>query len=279
MALVAAWVCAYGGYVAGQTDQESRKAVGSGAWRTAREVSREEWGLALAQGWGTEESPGSESAENGGETVAVPAGQAEIIELTRETARDMYIPERVGLGLIWAESEFDPTAYRHTSPEDHSIGLGQQTFRWSEFWRGSYDDPDALARWRRAYTHPGYALGQAFRQLQILQQAGDSDLQWLCRYNKRDGNVAPAVRARYQAGLDWADTYLKGDTPTMDTGHDFSGGFADKAQEMRDLGEDPGLPLTDEEQWGSAIAQVTTTGLMLWAPGGQPLFLADIRQM
>jgi hypothetical protein len=199
----------------------------------------------------------------------------EIIELTIENAQRKGIPERVGLALIWAESNFDPNATRHTSDEDYSVGLGQQTFRWSEFWRGSYDDHDAITRWMEAYYDPHYALMRAFQQMVSIRQPMDSDLDWLCRYNKRDGNVAPSVRKRYQDGLDWADQYLgeKGDTVAE---HEFQLGFAQKADELRVNGGDPGTPLTDEEQWGSATVQVTTTGLMIYVPGGPPNFLAGV---
>ncbi len=202
-----------------------------------------------------------------------------IVEMTRNYAQVAGIPERVGLALIWAESQFDPNAYRHTSPEDHSIGLGQQTFRWSEFWRGSYNDPAALEEWRQAYLDPEYALDRAFRQMQSIFRFYDTDLGWLCRYNKRDGRVTPAVRQRYADGLAWADHYLATrEEPTVDTGHVFSGGFELKAQELQAAGEDPGVPLTGEEAWGSATVQVTTTGLMVYVSPGSPLFLADIGQ-
>jgi hypothetical protein len=59
-------------------------------------------------------------------------------------------------------------------------------------------------------------------------------------------------------------------------GYEFSGGFAEKAEQIREMGEDPGEPLTAEEQWGSATVQVTTTGLMVYVSPGQPLFLAAV---
>lgn len=194
--------------------------------------------------------------------------RAAIIELTREHARDAGIPERVGLALIWAESNFDPLAYRHTGPEDHSIGLGQQTFRWSEFWHGSYNDRD-ITDWKLAYSDPDYALTRAFLQMNALRR--NNHLEWLCRYNKRDGNVAPSVRRRYQEGLNWADGYLATE-PTMGE-HEFTGGFAELAAQL----DDPGDPVTGEEPWGSATVQVTTTGLMVWVDGMTPYFLAGTR--
>jgi hypothetical protein len=194
----------------------------------------------------------------------------EIIRLTAEHAVRSGAPERVGLGLIWAESKFDPTAYRHTSPLDHSIGLGQQTFRWSEYWQGTYDDPTAIAAWKDAYSDPDYALMRAFQQMAAIRQPGDDDLLWMCRYNKRSGIVAPGVRQNYQDGLIWADTWLRQREEQGMGEHTFEAGFADLAATL----DDPGVPVTDEEQWGSATVQVTTTGLMVWAPGMQPGFLA-----
>jgi hypothetical protein len=197
----------------------------------------------------------------------------EVIELTREHAREAGIPERVGLALIWAESNFDPNATRHTSNEDYSVGLGQQTFRWSEFWQGSYQDHDAINRWMEAYYDPHHALQQAFRQMDALRPRGPqgTHLNWLCRYNKRDGNVAPAVRARYQAGLNWADAYLQEHIAVSE--HEFTGGFAAYVEELSRAGYYAGEPLTGEEQWGSATVQVTTTGLLIYVSPGQPLFL------
>jgi hypothetical protein len=197
--------------------------------------------------------------------------KGEIIKRTAVSAHEHGIPARVGLALIWAESKFAPTAYRHTSPEDHSIGLGQQTFRWSEFWQGTYDDPDSIAAWKAAYSDPDFALMRAFDQLKSIKQPGDDDLLWLCRYNKRSGIVAPGVRQNYLDGLIWADSYLFGRRQMPD--HEFTGGFAQLAEHL----DDPGVPVTDEEQWGSATVQVTTTGLMVWASGMQPGFLVFTR--
>lgn len=225
-------------------------------------VSRNTKRMALAQSGGTQE-----------QTERQTMTRDEVIEMTRRYADVFSLPERVGLGLIWAESDFDPDAYRHTSPEDHSIGLGQQTFRWSEFWTGRYQDQAALNRWKEAYSVPSHALSRAFNQMAGLRR--DDHLDWLCRYNKRDGNVTPGVRRRYQLGLNWADEYLR-EHAEMDTGYEFSGGFAKKAAELQEMGVDTGQPLTGEEQWGSVTAQLTTTGLFVYKSPGDALFLAAV---
>lgn len=278
LVVVAAWLYTGHPHPVRAPHQDGPAGLGRHDGGVSGEVSQQgRHGLALAPRGGSAQLPGETGEGDGNNPVDVQTERQaeddmtrdEIIELTRETAERKGIPERVGLALIWAESNFEPLAYRHTSPEDHSIGLGQQTFRWSEFWRGSYDDPAAIARWMEAYSDPDHALAVAFRQMDTLRV--DDHLEWLCRYNKRSGQVAPSVRRRYQDGLNWADEYLRGDTIM---GHEFSGGFADLALSLEENGKDPGEPLMPEEQWGSATVQVTTTGLMLWVSGGQPLFLA-----
>jgi hypothetical protein len=283
LVVVAAWLYTGNPHPVRAPHQDGLQDLGRHAGGVSGEVSQQgRHGLALASRGGSVQSPGETGEGDGSNPVDVQTERQaesdmtrdETIELTRQSARDHRIPERVGLGLIWAESNFEPLAYRHTSPEDHSVGLGQQTFRWSEFWHGSYDDPQALAEWWMAYVNPYYALAHAFTQMQHLRV--DDHLEWLCRYNKRSGQVAPSVRRRYQDGLNWADEYLRTHQGDTIMEHEFSGGFADLALRLEENGKDPGEPLTGEEQWGSATVQVTTTGLMIWVSGGQPLFLAGI---
>lgn len=242
--------------------------VGYAFWKAEQADSDTQWRARNNVPGAVSRRTGRVALAQGGESQAMT--RDEVIELTRSHAIQANIPERVGLALIWAESNFDPDAYRHTSPEDHSMGLGQQTFRWSEFWRGTYNDPPAITMWRAAYTDPLHALAVAFSQMHSLRIADQLD--WLCRYNKRSGAVAPGVRARYQQGLNWADQYLR-EHAAMDTGYEFSGGFAQKAAELQEQGVDPGTPLTGEEQWGSVTAQLTTTGLFLYKSPGDTLFL------
>lgn len=57
-------------------------------------------------------------------------------------------------------------------------------------------------------------------------------------------------------------------------------GFAELAEELRAQGKDPGVPVHEEGIIASSpplTFQVTSTGVMLYTEGGQPLFLADVR--
>lgn len=59
---------------------------------------------------------------------------------------------------------------------------------------------------------------------------------------------------------------------------EFSGGIADKAQDLRDNGIDPGEPLEDEAYFpdGSHSLQFSTTGVFMYSNAGKVHFFEGV---
>jgi hypothetical protein len=216
-----------------------------------------------------------------------------------EAADTADIPGVLLLALCKAESNLDPEAERWRSAgetaaarllitrrdmaglqrlidrivadgsSDISFGLCQQTYRWSyewQVWQQGWD-AEAVYACRHLYFDPAWALEVAASKLKELEV--NYPIDWLCRYNKPNGQVTQAVRTNYLNAYNWAANYL---AEMEDAMAGFNEGFYDLAQR---LGEDVvGEAVTDEFAAGEATMQVTSKGLMVYAQGGAPLFLA-----
>jgi hypothetical protein len=192
------------------------------------------------------------------------------------------------VGLLIAESGLDEQARRPRNPADDarywpdvSGSLGQQTVKYAVAYGlgdGSPTRSNIDLVLGRLMADVDLTLDIAARQYgAYYRQTGD----WreaCARYNGGPraswATIPPANRANYQAGYAQAAQYIGSEEDPVSE-HSFQFGFADLAAQ---LGADVvGEPVTDEYQdSGGVTRQITSKGEMVYASGGQPLFLAAV---
>jgi hypothetical protein len=195
------------------------------------------------------------------------------------------------VALLMAESDLCERARRPADPAldktywpDVSMGLGQQTVRYA----GAYglgdgtSDPGNIAEVEMALYVPETAVRIAADQYGRLYRVTSDHWEACAKYNGGPGatwkTIPIASQTNYVRAWGASIRYVVDGVPPKEEGMpEFVGGFAALAAE---LGEPVvGLPVEDEQHPDEIHSfQTTTTGLMWWASGGPPHFLASTRR-
>jgi hypothetical protein len=207
----------------------------------------------------------------------VSAQGNDLSDLFNQAAADNGLPARVLVAVAIAESGLSETAERHGTWPDWSVGLFQQIPLYA-----SVGDHSAslenLARCRAYYFDPAKAIPDAARGLGAYWLQTGSYEETAARWNGGPSatwaSIPPRNRANYQAAWEQAAQYIGSEEDPVSE-HSYQFGFADLANQ---LGADVvGEPVTDEYQdSGGVTRQITSKGEMVYASGGQPLFLPAV---
>lgn len=192
------------------------------------------------------------------------------------------------VALFIAESNLDEQARRPPSPAldqayfpDVSFGIAQQTVRYASAYGlgDGTSDPANIAAVEQALYDPTTAIRIAADQYGRLYRATGDHWEACAKYNggpRATWSTIPlASQTNYTRA--WAASAVYVVEPPEEEGMpEFTEGFAALAAE---LGEHVvGTPVEDEQHPNDTHSfQTTSTGLMWWASGGPPLFLAATR--